>query len=208
MKRLNHLFWTLATVMIFYAGTAQESLKKIEIESVETTFSAEINADTTLEDLEFLKKLFQEDFNTTITFDDVKMIDNKIVALKLKVFNENQSYVKSIIGTTPISPFSITVKATDDEKFRIDMEQQNALGNHSGFMMEDKNLFDSFFNRTPDIYSHFSRLEEEMNTLREEMHATQQRMWELFSEQSSDSQIQQTLPDHNEDNLSGDVKNI
>lgn len=208
MKRLNHLFWTLATVMIFYAGTAQESLKKIEIESVETTFSAEINADTTLEDLEFLKKLFQEDFNTTITFDDVKMIDNKIVALKLKVFNENQSYVKSIIGTTPISPFSITVKATDDEKFRIDMEQQNALGNHSGFMMEDKNLFDSFFNRTPDIHSHFSRLEEEMNTLREEMHATQQRMWELFSEQSSDSQIQQTLPDHNEDNLSGDVKNI
>ncbi|HLW42570.1 MAG TPA: hypothetical protein VKY82_09415 [Flavobacterium sp.] len=208
MKRLNHLFWTLATVMIFYVGTAQEQSKKIEIESVETTFSAEINADTTLEDLEFLKKLFQEDFNTTITFDDVKMIDNKIVALKLKVFNENQSYVKSIIGTTPISPFSITVKATDDEKFRIDMEQQNALGNHSGFMMEDKNLFDSFFNRTPDIYSHFSRLEEEMNTLREEMHATQQRMWELFSEQSSDSQIQQTLPDHNEDNLSGDVKNI
>ena len=159
MKRLNHLFWTLATVMIFYAGTAQESLKKIEIESVETTFSAEINADTTLEDLEFLKKLFQEDFNTTITFDDVKMIDNKIVALKLKVFNENQSYVKSIIGTTPISPFSITVKATDDEKFRIDMEQQNALGNHSGFMMEDKNLFDSFFNRTPDIHFNFSRLE-------------------------------------------------
>lgn len=208
MKRLNHLFWTLATVMIFYVGTAQEQSKKIEIESVETTFSAEINADTTLEDLEFLKKLFQEDFNTTITFDDVKMIDNKIVALKLKVFNENQSYVKSIIGTTPISPFSITVKATDDEKFRIDMEQQNALGNHSGFMTEDKNLFDSFFNRTPDIYSHFSRLEEEMNTLREEMHATQQRMWELFSEQSSDSQIQQTLPDHNEDNLSGDVKNI
>src|SRR5690554_4553307 len=138
MKRLNHLFWTLATVMIFYAGTAQEQSKKIEIESVETTFSAEINADTTLEDLEFLKKLFQEDFNTTITFDDVKMIDNKIVALKLKVFNENQSYVKSIIGTTPISPFSITVKATDDEKFRIDMEQQNALGNHSGFMMEDR----------------------------------------------------------------------
>src|SRR5690554_3347474 len=197
MKRLNHLFWTLATVMIFYAGTAQESLKKIEIESVETTFSAEINADTTLEDLEFLKKLFQEDFNTTITFDDVKMIDNKIVALKLKVFNENQSYVKSIIGTTPISPFSITVKATDDEKFRIDMEQQNALGNHSGFMMEDKNLFDSFFNRTPDIYSHFSRLEEEMNHLREEIHATQQRMWELFSEHSYESQIQQTLPNHN-----------
>ncbi len=208
MKRLNHLFWTLATVMIFYVGTAQEQSKKIEIESVETTFSAEINADTTLEDLEFLKKLFQEDFNTTITFDDVKMIDNKIVALKLKVFNENQSYVKSIIGTTPISPFSITVKATGDEKFRIDLNQQNTLGNRSGFMTEDKNLFDSFFNRTPDIHFNFSRLEEEMNTLREEMHATQQRMWELFSEQSSDSQIQQTLPDHNEDNLSGDVKNI
>lgn len=208
MKRLNHLFWTLATVMIFYVGTAQEQSKKIEIESVETTFSAEINADTTLEDLEFLKKLFQEDFNTTITFDDVKMIDNKIVALKLKVFNENQSYVKSIIGTTPISPFSITVKATGDEKFRIDLNQQNTLGNRSGFMTEDKNLFDSFFNRTPDIHFNFSRLEEEMNTLREEMHATQQRMWELFSEQSSDSQIQQTLPDNNEDNLSVDVKNI
>src|SRR5690554_6377675 len=208
MKRLNHLFWTLATVMIFYVGTAQEQSKKIEIESVETTFSAERNADTTLEDLEFLKGLFQEDFNTTITFDDVKMIDNKIVALKLKVFNENQSYVKSISGTIPISPFSITVKRTDDENIRTDMEQQNALGNYSGYMMEDKNLLDSFFNRIPYIYSHFSRLEEEMNTLREEMHATQQRMWELFSEQSSDSQIQQTLPDHNEDNLSGDVKNI
>src|SRR5690606_37856683 len=130
------------------------------------------------------------------------------VALKLKVFNENQSYVKSIIGTTPISPFSITVKATDDEKFRIDLNQQNALGNRSEFMMEDKNLFDSFFNRTPDIHFNFSRLEEEMNTLREEMHATQQRMWELFSEQCSDSHYQQILPVNNGDYMTVDVKNI
>lgn len=205
MKRLNRLFWTLATVMIFYAGTAQESTKevKVETESIETTFSVEINADTTPEDLEFLKKIFREDFNTTITFEDVKMIDNKIVALKLKVFNENQSYMKSVIGTTPISPFSITVKATDDEKFRIDLNQQNTLGNRSGFMTEDKNLFNSFFNRTPDIHSHFSRLEEEMNALREEMHAAQQQMLELFPGQSP----QQTLPEINESHLSVDIEN-
>lgn len=133
MKKFKHLFWIVAIVIIQFSGIAQEKSTKVEIENVATSFSVEINADTTLKDLEFIKKLLKEDFNTTVTFGNMKFVDDKIVALKLKVLNDNQSYVKSVSGTTPISPFTITLKETGDQQYRIIVDQ-NALKNHTGLM--------------------------------------------------------------------------
>lgn len=57
MRKLVKIRMLVLVFFTFFVATAQEqATKKVEIEKVESTFSVEINADTTLDDLAFIKK--------------------------------------------------------------------------------------------------------------------------------------------------------
>lgn len=173
MRKLVKIRMLVLVFFTFFVATAQEqATKKVEIEKVESTFSVEINADTTLDDLAFIKKTLNTEFNTEFNFQNVQFIDNKMVGLKVTLKNEKQSYMKSIAnGTKPITPFTITLKTINDEDYQIVMDQVVAFKD-----------FNPSFLRPSDSTSNFLKMKEEMSAMKEEMQSMQQRILKLFDD--------------------------
>lgn len=171
MRKLMRIRMLVLVFLTFHVATAQEQpTKEVEIEKVETTFSVEINADTTLDDLEFIKKTLNTEFNTEFNFQEVQFADNKIVGLKITLKNEKQTYKKSIAnGNKPISPFTITLKSINDNDYQIVMNQETSFIDYN-----------SFFSGPSDSTSSFLKMREEMSAMRKEMQSMQQRILKLF----------------------------
>jgi len=124
---MNKIFWIFIIVCTSITGNAQESTRKVEIVKEETTFSVEITADTTPDELASIKKILKKEFNITASFEDVEVVNNKITKIKMKLIGKSQSFIKSLdshrLGA--IEPFKITLKNTGEDHYRIVTEEKN-----------------------------------------------------------------------------------
>lgn len=169
--------------LLFFSGFnsfAQESKPTNNKEAVQTTFSVEINADTTLEYLKKIEQMLKDDYNVTVNFENVKIVDEKIVSIRMQLVNGNQSFMKSIDNVNrPIDSFSINL--TGDNGNHYVSVKGNSERNPLNFFGSDAfPSFDSLSENTQSLQSDFLNLNSEMKKMYEEMQASQQRFQELF----------------------------
>ena len=177
-------FKSLCFIALFgflgFNSFAQESKPTNNQEAVQTTFSVEINADTTLDDLKKIEQMLKDDYNVTVNFENVKIVDEKIVSIRMQLVNGNQSFMKSIDNINrPIDSFSINL--TDDKGNHYVSVKGNSERSPLTFFGSDAlSAFDSLSENTQSLQSDFLNLNNEMKKMYEEMQASQQRFQELF----------------------------
>ena len=87
--------------------------KKQKTITLKLLFSVEVNANTTMDELIEIEELLKNDYHVTVIFEDVKMENQKIVALRMRLINGNQSFMKSVNNfNMPINSFKITLTET------------------------------------------------------------------------------------------------
>ncbi len=160
---------------------AQETKSGNNQEVVQTTFSVEINADTTLEDIKNIEKMLKDDYNVAVNFENVKIVDDKIVSIRMQLVNQNQSFMKSIDNVNrPIDAFSINLTATENGKHYVSVKGNSERSPLNFFGSDAFTAFDALSENTQNLQSDFLNLNSEMKKMYEEMQASQQRFQELF----------------------------
>lgn len=177
-------FKSLCFIALFgflgFNSFAQESKPANNQEAVQTTFSVEINADTTLDDLKKIEQMLKDDYNVTVNFENVKIVDEKIVSIRMQLVNGNQSFMKSIDNVNrPIDPFSINLTG-DNGKHYVSVKGNSERSPLNFFGSDAFSAFDSLSENTQSLQSDFLNLNNEMKKMYEEMMASQQRFHELF----------------------------
>src|SRR5690606_29763457 len=120
MKSLVTTFLFVTCLFFTNQILAQDSFKT---ENVEKTFAIEVNAETSLNDLKAIEKMLLDDYNITINFENVKIENDKIVALRMQMINGSQSFMKSINNfNAPIKPFKIKVTTKLDGKYYASLD--------------------------------------------------------------------------------------
>lgn len=177
-------FKSLCFIALFgflgFNSFAQESKPTNNQEAVQTTFSVEINADTTLDDLKKIEQMLKDDYNITVNFENVKIVDEKIVSIRMQLVNGNQSFMKSIDNVNrPIDPFLINLTG-DNGKHYVSVKGNSDRNPLNFFGGDAFTAFDSLSEDTQSLQSDFLNLNNEMKKMYEEMQASQQRFQELF----------------------------
>ena len=181
MKNFRILCFIAFFTFLGFNGFAQESKSENNQETVQTTFSVEINADTTLEDLKKIEQMLKDDYNVEVNFENVKIVDNKIVSIRMKLVNENQSFMKSIDNVNrPIDPFSINLTASENGKHYVSLKGNTEKNPLNFFGSDAFSAFDSFSDDRINLHSEFSSFSDELEQMYQQMQASQQRFQELF----------------------------
>ncbi len=177
-------FKSLCFIALFgflgFNSFAQESKPANNQEAVQTTFSVEINADTTLDDLKKIEQMLKDDYNVTVNFENVKIVDEKIVSIRMQLVNGNQSFMKSIDNVNrPIDPFSINLTG-DNGKHYVSVKGNSERSPLNFFGSDAFSAFDSLSENTQSLQSDFLNLNSDMKKMYEEMMDSQKRFQELF----------------------------
>lgn len=195
MKGLKTISFLVTFSLIHFANFAQENSKTPFSENFETTFSIEVNADTSLDDLTQIEKMLKNDYNATIVFEYVKIVDKKIIALRMKLQNGNQSFMKSISNSnTPIDSFKINLKKIAKNQYYISIEDENALNSFNFFGRNSENMFG-----TQQIETDFFKMSDEMSSLFKEMEASQQRFRNLFNDLQNATETKKKVIENKEE---------
>lgn len=184
-------FKSLCFIALFgflgYNSFAQENKPAKNQEAVQTTFSVEINADTTLDDLKKIEQMLKDDYNVTVNFENVKIVDEKIVSIRMQLVNGNQSFMKSIDNVNrPIDPFSINLTG-DNGKHYVSVKGNSERSPLNFFGSDAFSAFDSLSENTQSLQSDFLNLNSEMKKIYEEMMDSQKRFQELFKNFSEEA---------------------
>lgn len=180
MNNFRILYFIALLVFLGFNSFAQDTKPTNNQEAVQTTFSVEINADTTLEDLKKIEQMLKDDYNVTVNFENVKIVDEKIVSIRMQLVNGNQSFMKSIDNINrPIDPFSINLTG-DNGKHYVSVKGNSERSPLNFFGSDAFSAFDSFSENTQSLQADFFNLDSDMKKMYEEMMASQQRFQELF----------------------------
>lgn len=120
-KKMNSLKYGLvlpvlaAFMLLFQVKTvAQEKKSYNSVIESKVKVVEMITKDSKDEELKEKKKVFKEEFDTDVDFQNVKRNDkSEITAVKVTVKDKTQSQVYEVAGTEPISPFTIEVEKDD-----------------------------------------------------------------------------------------------
>lgn len=120
-KKMNSLKYGLvlpvlaAFMLLFQVKTvAQEKKSYSSVIESKVKVVEMITKDSKDEELKEKKKVFKEEFDTDVDFQNVKRNDkSEITAVKVTVKDKTQSQVYEVAGTEPISPFTIEVEKDD-----------------------------------------------------------------------------------------------
>lgn len=180
MNNFRILYFIALLVFLGFNSFAQDTKPTNNQEAVQTTFSVEINADTTLEDLKKIEQMLKDDYNVTVNFENVKIVDEKIVSIRMQLVNGNQSFMKSIDNVNrPIDPFSINLTG-DNGNHYVSVKGNSERSPLNFFGSDAFSSFDSFSENTQSLQADFFNLNSDMKKMYEEMMASQQRFQELF----------------------------
>lgn len=131
-KKMNSLKYGLvlpvlaAFMLLFQVKTvAQERESYSSVTEAKTKVSVVIDKNSKDEELKEKTKVFKDEFNTDVDFQNVKRNDkSEITAVKVTVKDKTQSQVYEVAGSEPISPFTIEVEK--------DMNGRNTIAFGSG----------------------------------------------------------------------------
>jgi hypothetical protein len=120
-KKMNSLKYGLmlpalaAFMLLFQVKTiAQEKKTNSSIIESKVKVVEMITKDSKDEELNEKKKVFKEEFDTDVDFQNVERNDkSEITAVKVTVKDKTQSQVYEVAGTEPIAPFTIEVEKDD-----------------------------------------------------------------------------------------------
>lgn len=176
--------WLFVVFFMFSGiGFAQEAQSAHTVDSVQTTFSVEINADTTLKDLKEIEEMLQKNYNIHVTFENVKTIDDKIVAIRMQLINGNQSFMRSIKNSDrAIDPFAIRITKIQGDKYDVQLATNSAKMGLNSLSKNPFSAFDSLSEKTFDFQSEFSNFSEEFEQMYQQMQASQERFQEFFKD--------------------------
>lgn len=180
MKKLKCffiLFFSIITTSIIFAQPQPQNSSH--------TFTVEINADNTFEELEEIQRFLKEDYNVSIHFTDVNIKDDKIYGIKLTLKNENQSLMKSVQNNfKPIDAFQIVLKQINDKKYHIAInDDKQSHTSDFGFSTLSKDMLSSPF----DTDFHFDFMDEQINKMRNEILKSQERFRSFFHSSPEES---------------------
>lgn len=164
-----------------------------QMDTINTTFSIEINADNTLEELTQIEKMLKEQYNTTVTFEDVKIDTNKIVALRMKLVNKNQSFMKTIDnGNLPIDPFRIIINEKENQNWVSIDDKSNTFG-FDFLVKKQSDLFEPFSERFPERNINFDDFNAHFGQLLKQMEATNKRFEEMYKQLENDPEAKKEI---------------
>lgn len=178
MKKLKCffiLFFLFISTSIFFAQPQPQNSSH--------TFTVEINADNTFEELEEIQRFLKEDYNVEIHFTDVNIKDNKIYGIKLTLKNDNQSLMKSIQNNfQPIAPFQIVLKQMGNTKYHIAINDSKHANDFSF-----PSITQEFMSSPFDMDSPFDFMDEQINKMRNEILKSQERFRSFFHSSPEES---------------------
>lgn len=180
MKSLVTTFLFVTCLFFTNQILAQDSFKT---ENVEKTFAIEVNAETSLNDLKAIEKMLLDDYNITINFENVKIENDKIVALRMQMINGSQSFMKSINNfNAPIKSFKIKVTTKLDGKYYASLDDSLT---RSSFSIGSDDLFSSFNSFSDDFSSfrsNFFNFNEQIDEMYKQIEESQKRFKSFFDE--------------------------
>ncbi|MGV3459043.1 MAG: M56 family metallopeptidase [Flavobacterium sp.] len=123
-RKMNSLKYGLvlpvlaAFMLLFQIKTvAQEKKTYGNVVESKVKVSVEINKDSKDAELEEKTKIFKEEFDTDVDFQNVERnAKSEITGVKVTVKDKSQSQVYQVAGTEPIRPFTIEVEKDDKGK--------------------------------------------------------------------------------------------
>lgn len=179
------LFTTLST-----QGFAQQATN-VQHDStfVSTTFSVEINAGTTLNDLKKIEEMLLNDYKIKVLFENVRIEEDKIVALRMQLVNGSQSFMKSIDNyNVPIQAFKINLT-----------ESKPGLYTASITNLKDSNsrnklsTITDFNESIPEIESEMIDLNTHFDAFFKEFEASREKMQQLFEKFQNETEHKKEL---------------
>ena len=181
MKDFRILYFIALFTFSAFNSFAQETKWENNQQAVQKSFSVEINADTSIEDLKNIEKMLKDDYNVAVNFENVKIVDDKIVSIRMQLVNENQSFMKSIDNVNrPIDPFSIKLTADVSGKYYVSFNGNSQRSPLNFFGSDSFTAFDSFSDDSINLQSPISSFNDEFEKMYQQMQASQQRFQELF----------------------------
>lgn len=104
-----------AFMMLFQVKTvAQEKKTHSSVVESKVKIAVEINKDSKDSEFKEKAKIFKDEFDTDVDFQNVKRNANsEITAIKVTIKDKTQNQVYEVAGTQPISPFTIEVEKDD-----------------------------------------------------------------------------------------------
>ncbi len=148
---------------------------------VSTTFSVEINAGTTLEDLKKIEEMLLNDYKVKVLFENVRIEDDKIVALRMQLINGNQSLLKSIDNyNVPIKAFKINLTESNPGAYKATITSSKDLNNTHFNSADNLSGLSEFYKEIPDLKSEFIDLESQFDSFFEEFEISRKKMQQLF----------------------------
>lgn len=181
MKDFRILCFIVLFTFSGFNSFSQETKTTKNQEAVQITFSVEINADTTLEDLKKIEQMLQDDYNVAVTFENVKVVDDKIVSIRMQLVNENQSFMKSITNfNRPIDPFTISLTADASGKYYAHLKGSSERNPFNFLGTNPFSVFGSLSDDAVNLHSEFSSFSDELEQMYQQMQTSQQKFQELF----------------------------
>lgn len=168
MKEIRR--WMIATVagLVSFNFYAQSTTQPSMI--TETTFSVEVNAQTTFDELKEIERMLQNDYQVSVTFDEVKRTNDQISSIRLIVKNKQQSLMKSIHNyNAPIEPFKIVLKQRNDGSYSVAFGEESDFWSQQTQMISraDSSFFPDFFQWNQRMSDMMQEAESNFNKMRE-----------------------------------------
>ena len=115
---------------------------------VTRSFSYEVNAQTTLDELHSIEKQLKDTYSISARFTEVEIENAVMKAVRVEIETENQQFSRFVRQSNGINPFQITLTESGDKKYRISLH--NAT-DESAFT-EDKNTRLTPFGNTRSFF--------------------------------------------------------
>lgn len=180
MNSIKSVFCLIFMTLASFNGWTQETEKN---NNIKTTFSVEVNANTTMDELEEIEELLKNDYHVTVIFEDVKMENQKIVALRMRLINGNQSFMKSVNNLNmPINSFKITLTETTNGTYIASVD--NGL-DRSVFGSKSQDML-SGFSDLNSVRDSFFDFDQQMEQMIQQMQKSEERFQSFFKELEND----------------------
>ncbi len=191
MKTVKRFILAAAFFIFPLFSFAQDHNTKDPItQSTKKTFSVEINCNNTVDELAQIEKMLNDDYNISLTFKDVKVVDGKIIALKMKLRNGTQSFTKSVENiNVPIDPFTIHIEDRGQQQYHVTVEHHDEEGITSFMQFRNSGIFDSFTSDKEN--TDFSDLNRQMELMIKDLEATRQKFLQLFNNLENTTEIKE-----------------
>lgn len=192
MNSLKCTFILIFIALFSFNGLAQEMEKS---SNIKTTFSVEVNANTTLKELKEIEEFLKNDYDVTVTFEDVKIENQKIVGLKMRLVNGNQSFMKTVNNSKmPIDTFKITLTEVTKGAYIASIE--NEL-NQSAFGFKAQEMLYEFSNDTffRDRFLEFEQHKDQMLDYMKKLQERFQPLLKEFSDEPNKDEFNNTKQD-------------